>query len=95
MFRRKKKDEPTDAPIAPETVAEAPVAEQPVAEAAAPEAQTAPVEPEPAASETAILSADPLQPRDLRPPYRDTYQLLLVSSSFASFTQFLVLVFEL
>src|SRR5436190_787359 len=47
MFRRKKKDEPTDAPVAPETAAEAPAAEQPVAESAAPEAQTAPVEPAP------------------------------------------------
>src|SRR5213080_2944545 len=51
MFRRKKKDEPTDAPVAPETLAEAPAAEQPVAESAAPEAQTVPVEPAPAASE--------------------------------------------
>src|ERR1041385_4876742 len=51
MFRRKKKDEPTDAPVAPETAAEAPAAEQPVAESAAPEAQTTPVEPAPAAGE--------------------------------------------
>jgi len=50
MFRRKKKDEPTDAPVAPET-AEAPAAEQPVAESPAPEAQIVPVEPAPAASE--------------------------------------------
>src|SRR2546421_11265506 len=50
MFRRKKKDEPTAAPVVPET-AEAPAAEQPVAQSAAPEAQTVPVEPAPAASE--------------------------------------------
>ena len=55
MFRRKKKDEPTDAPVAPETAAEAPAAEQPVAESAAPEAQTAPVEPAP--SETSSVPA--------------------------------------
>jgi len=47
MFRRKKKDEPTDAPVAPEIAAEAPAAEQPAAESAAPEAQTAQVEPAP------------------------------------------------
>jgi small subunit ribosomal protein S17 len=52
MFRRKKKDEPTDAPVAPETGAEAPAAEQPVAESAAPEAQESPVEATAAASET-------------------------------------------
>ena len=52
MFRRKKKDEPTDAPVAPETVAEAPVVES-----AAPEAQTVPVEPAPAASETSSAPA--------------------------------------
>src|SRR5437764_1170290 len=52
MFRRKKKDEPTDAPVAPETAAEALVAES-----AAPEAQTVPVEPAPAASETSSAPA--------------------------------------
>ena len=52
MFRRKKKDEPTDAPVAPETAAEAPAAEEPVAESAALEAQTAPVDSAPTASET-------------------------------------------
>ena|SRR5437868_806955 len=52
MFRRKKKDEPTDAPVAPETVAEAPVVES-----AAPEAQTVPVEPAPAASEISSAPA--------------------------------------
>ena len=57
MFRRKKKDEPTDAPVAPETAAEAPPAEQPVAESAAPEAQTAAVEAEPAASEASSAPA--------------------------------------
>ena len=57
MFRRKKKDEPTDTPVAPETAAEAPAAEQPVAESAAPEAQTAPVESAPAASETSSAPA--------------------------------------
>ncbi len=36
MFRRKKKDQPTDAPPAPETAAEAPVAEQPEAQSTAP-----------------------------------------------------------
>src|SRR5437870_3703138 len=56
MFRRKKKDEPTDAPVVPET-AEAPAAEQPVAESAAPEAQTVPVEPAPAASEISSAPA--------------------------------------
>ena len=55
MFRRKKKDEPTDTPVAPETAAEAPAAEQPVAESAAPGAQTAPVEPAP--SETSSVPA--------------------------------------
>ena len=55
MFRRKKKDEPTDAPVAPETAVEAPAAEQPVAESAAPEAQTAPVEAAPTASETSTV----------------------------------------
>jgi small subunit ribosomal protein S17 len=57
MFRRKKKDEPTDAPPAPETGAEAPSAEQPVAESAAPEAMTAPVESAPAASEASTAPA--------------------------------------
>ena len=57
MFRRKKKDEPTDAPVAPETAAEAPAAEQPVAESAAPEASTTPVEPAPEASETSSAPA--------------------------------------
>ena len=62
MFRRKKKDEPTDTPVAPETAAEAPAAEapaaeQPVAESAGPEAQTAPVESAPAASETSSAPA--------------------------------------
>src|ERR1041384_4506716 len=57
MFRRKKKDEPTDAPVAPETAAEAPPAEQPVAESAAPEAQTAPVEAAPTASEASSAPA--------------------------------------
>ena len=57
MFRRKKKDEPTDAPVAPETAAEAPAAEQPVVESAAPEAQTAPVESAPVASETSSAPA--------------------------------------
>jgi|SRR5437764_10655307 len=56
MFRRKKKDEPTDAPVVPET-AEVPAAEQPVAESAAPEAQTAPVGSAPAASETSSAPA--------------------------------------
>src|ERR1044072_4469013 len=57
MFRRKKKDEPTDAPVAPETAAEAPAAEEPVAESAAPAAQTAPVEIAPAASDTSSTPA--------------------------------------
>ena len=57
MFRRKKKDEPTDAPVAPETAAEAPLAEQPLAESAAPESQTAAVESAPAASETSSAPA--------------------------------------
>jgi len=57
MFRRKKKDEPTDAPVAPEAAAEAPAAEQPIAESAAPEAQTASVEAAPAASETSSAPA--------------------------------------
>jgi small subunit ribosomal protein S17 len=57
MFRRKKKDEPTDAPVAPETAAEAPAAEEPVAESAAPAAQTAPVEIAPAASDTSSAPA--------------------------------------
>ena len=50
MFRRKKKDEPTDAPPAPETVAEAPAAEEPVAESSAPESSAAPAEATPAAA---------------------------------------------
>jgi small subunit ribosomal protein S17 len=58
MFRRKKKDEPTDAPVAPETAAEAPVTEQSIAESAAPEAQTAPVEVAPAASESSVAPAE-------------------------------------
>ncbi len=41
MFRRKKKDEPTDAPPAPETVAETPAIEQPVAETASSETPAA------------------------------------------------------
>ena len=57
MFRRKKKDEPTDAPVAPETAAEAPPAEQPGAESAAPEAETASVEAAPVASETSAAPA--------------------------------------
>jgi small subunit ribosomal protein S17 len=57
MFRRKKKDEPTDAPPAPETAVAAPVAEPPVAESAAPEAQTAPLEPALAASEASSAPA--------------------------------------
>src|SRR5881394_2091016 len=57
MFRRKKKDEPTDTPVAPETAAEAPAAEQPAAESAAPEAPTAPVESAPAAVETSSAPA--------------------------------------
>ena len=57
MFRRKKKDEPTDAPVVPETAAEAPAAEQPVAESGEPEAQTVPVEPAPAASEISSAPA--------------------------------------
>jgi small subunit ribosomal protein S17 len=57
MFRRKKKDEPTDAPGAPETTAEMPATEQPLAESAAPEAQSAPAEVAPAASETSSAPA--------------------------------------
>jgi len=57
MFRRKKKDEPTDAPVAPETAAEVPATEQPLAESAAPEAQSAPAEVAPAASETSSAPA--------------------------------------
>jgi small subunit ribosomal protein S17 len=57
MFRRKKKDEPTDAPVAPETTAEAPVAEEPVAESTAPQASAAPVESAPAASEASSAPA--------------------------------------
>jgi small subunit ribosomal protein S17 len=52
MFRRKKKNEPTDTPVAPETAAEESAAEQPVPESAAPEAQESPVHAEPAVSET-------------------------------------------
>jgi small subunit ribosomal protein S17 len=57
MFRRKKKDEPTDAPVAPETAVEAPTTEQPLAESAAPEAQSAPAEVAPAVSETSSAPA--------------------------------------
>jgi small subunit ribosomal protein S17 len=57
MFRRKKKDEPTDAPVAPETAAEVPAAEQPLAESAATEAQSAPAEVAPAVSETSSAPA--------------------------------------
>ena len=57
MFRRKKKDEPTDAPPAPETAVEAPAVEQPVAESVAAEEQTAPVETAPAAGETSSAPA--------------------------------------
>src|SRR4051812_49136704 len=55
MFRRKKKDELTDAPVAPETAAEA--AGQSIAEPAAPAAQTAPIEAAAAASETSTAPA--------------------------------------
>ena len=44
MFRRKKKDEPTDAPPAPETDAGAPLTEQTVDETSAPAASSTPVE---------------------------------------------------
>lgn len=47
MFRRKKKDEPTDAPIAPDSAAETSAAEQPESETAAPVTFTA-AEAEPA-----------------------------------------------
>ncbi len=49
MFRRKKKDEPTDAPPAPETAAEPQVAEQPSAESAPVEAASTPSESAPTA----------------------------------------------
>ena len=58
MYRRKKKDEPTDAPVAPETAAEAPAAEQPLAESAAPEAQTAPVETAPSETSSAPAASE-------------------------------------
>src|SRR5689334_8044092 len=51
MFRRKKKDQPTDAPPAPETAAETPVAEQPE------DKSTAPVETAPASSEASAAPA--------------------------------------
>lgn len=54
MFRRKKKDEPTDAPQAAETPSEAAVAEDPNAEASAPEAPAASTE----AAATDVIAAE-------------------------------------
>jgi small subunit ribosomal protein S17 len=56
MFRRKKKDEPTDAPLAPETAAEAAPAEPGVTEDAV-ESTAAPVETQSAAAETTAAPA--------------------------------------
>lgn len=60
MFRRKKKDEPTDAPPAPETATEPPAAEQSVAEAVTaelPRGEAAPVVGPAAATETTSKNA--------------------------------------
>jgi small subunit ribosomal protein S17 len=56
MFRRKKKDEPTDAPPAPETAAEAASAES-VSESATAESTATPVETQTTAAETIAAPA--------------------------------------
>ncbi len=53
MFRRKKKDEPTDAPAAPETSAVA----EPATEAISAESSAAPVAAAPSSTESAVESA--------------------------------------
>ena len=58
MFRRKKKDEPTDAPQAPEASVDSAGADAPAAEASAPETSFAPSETSAAAESAASESGD-------------------------------------